>query len=275
MATTSNAASVWVPATASIVPNLFLRGALALFLSDVNFDAAVAGATGTIIVRCDRIVLAPARYREARRSHAPGAQVIAGVCRAVDRQGIIERIAAGIVGMADDGHRGGRMLDQRVAEAIQNGPEIRFDIRAIGIKRDVAGDFQLQAIISRLADLDAGALGCLFHRPFLIFHAVRPDIADHGASRATQYGAACRAIPTAAARCTAEDGAEACADAGTRGRALLGRRHISAARDEQGESDCSDKGFTKTDKRSFFHGDSLFSMKLCGRRGRLKYLGRG
>ena len=79
---------------------------------------------------------------------------------------------------------------RRSGEAIQDGPEIRFDVRAVDVKRDVAGNFKLQAIVGGLTDLDAGAArGLLTGTPVECRNAgllsLRP-LVDHAARLAGQ-----------------------------------------------------------------------------------------
>ena len=69
--------------------------------------------------------------------HTPRHQVT-GCCRPIDRQRIVHRIAADIVGMADDAHGGYRILVQCRCEAVKNGVQRRFDVVAAGIEGQVA-----------------------------------------------------------------------------------------------------------------------------------------
>ena len=72
--------------------------------------------------------------------------------------------------MADDGHGADCVLVQAGGELVQDGGKVRLDGGAAHIKRHIAGDVELQAVVLRLAHSHAGADSRAFHRGFLILH---------------------------------------------------------------------------------------------------------
>src|SRR5690606_1582646 len=157
---------------ACMYAGLFLR------FGDENFHPAVAGAVGFAIVGSDRLVGAAPVDGEAVHRHAAAGQIVAGAGGAVDRERVGDGVGAGAVGMADHGDQGGRVLVQAAGEFIQDRAEVRLDVGAADVERDVAGNVELEPVVLGLADLDAGALGGLFHLAFLLFHAAGPNVAD-------------------------------------------------------------------------------------------------
>src|SRR5690606_22702482 len=105
-------------------------------------------------------------------------------------QRIVDRVGAGVVGVADDGDGRRRIVDQPGREAIEDGAEVAVDFGTAGGEGNIAGDVQLQAIVRRLRDFDAGAARGFFHLAALVFHAAGPDVAGDRADHAAQGRAA-------------------------------------------------------------------------------------
>ena len=140
--------------TACEGPSLFYvpaRGGRLAAFCDVDLDAAVACTAAGVVVRRDWLALAAAFDGDAVRRDAALRQVVAGAGCAVDRQRLVDRLAADAVGVADDGHGGGRVFIQGLCEALQHWTEVRLDVRTAGVERHVGRDFQLQAVIRGLA----------------------------------------------------------------------------------------------------------------------------
>ena len=76
--------------------------------------------------------------------------------------------------MSDNGDGSTGIILQTGGEVIQNRPEPRFDVSPAAIKRDIAGNIQLEAIVLSLCNLYARAGGGGFHLSFLLFHFLRP-----------------------------------------------------------------------------------------------------
>ncbi len=130
--------------------------------------------------------------------------------------------------MADDVDRRCRVLVQAGGELVQDGRKVGLDARAAGVKRDVARDVQLQAVVGRLGHGDARTCSRLFHRDLLVLHALRPDIAAHCAGHAAQHCASDGTVTAADGR--AQDGTCNSANASALRGAALGVAHVGAAR---------------------------------------------
>src|SRR5690606_22611073 len=126
------------------------------------------------VVGSDRFTRTAAFDHETAGSNTLADQIIARAGGALYRQRIIDRIGTRTVGMADDGNGGRRIVDQAGGELVEYRPEIGFDGRAAGIKGNVAGNLELELIVSGLTDGDAGAGGSRFHLLFLFLHFLRP-----------------------------------------------------------------------------------------------------
>src|SRR5690606_13475719 len=111
-------------------------------------------------------------------------QVVTRARSAVQRQRIVDRVGAGVVGMADNGDGRRRIVDQPGREAIEDGAEVAVDFGTAGGEGNIAGDVQLQAIVRRLRDFDTGAARGFFHLAALVFHAAGPDVAGDRADHA-------------------------------------------------------------------------------------------
>src|SRR5690606_2132916 len=193
-----------------------------------DLDPAIAGTSRRRGIVGDRLVGAAAVDLDAAAVDAARDEVVARAGRAAHRQRIVDRVIAGAVGVADDRHDRVRMLVERLREAIEHGAQGRIDLRAVGGERNIARDFQAQAVVRRLAHADAGALGGLLHRLALLLHVARPDIAAQRAGGRADHGAAPRPAAGARDRATAHRARDR-ADAGAGGGALLGLAHAGAA----------------------------------------------
>ena len=81
---------------------LWLR--LCLRFGDENFNATIACTTCCITIAGDRFAAATAVNMDTLWRNATTSEVIAGARSAVEGQWVIDGIAAGAIGMADDGH---------------------------------------------------------------------------------------------------------------------------------------------------------------------------
>jgi hypothetical protein len=162
-------------------------------------------------------------------------QVVAHAGGALDRQRIVDRVAAARVGMTDDPHGGGRVGDQRLREAVEHRAQVRLDVGAADTERHVARDLELQLVVRGLRDRDRGALRRLLHRALLILHPLGPQVAAAGAGGRADRGADPRAL--GAADHPAEHQPADRADAGAGRGAALCLAHVRAARHGRGRCD--------------------------------------
>ena len=128
--------------------------------------------------------------------------------------------------MTNDGDRRYGVLVQAGGKLIQDRREVGFDGGTTGVKRHVARNIKLEAVIGGLADCHAGAYRGSFHGSFLVLHFLRPDVAAAGTDCTTEHGTLSGASG-AARGCT-----QKCARDGTNSsalcRTLLGFGHVGA-----------------------------------------------
>ena len=120
--------------------------------------------------------------------------------------------------MAHDAHIAVGVVAQTGCELVQHRREVGLDVRAAHGKRDVAGDIQLQLVVSGLRDCNTCSARSLLHFTLLALHVLRPDVRAQCAHASPHDGAsAC-----AAARGRPDHRASQRSNARTRGRAALG-----------------------------------------------------
>lgn len=196
---------------------------------DEDFHPAVGRTSGGGTVIGHRLARTVAFDADAVHGDAMLYQVVAGGVGAVERQRVVDGIATGVVGMADDAHRGDRVLLQGGGKAVQHRSQVGLDGIAAAVERYIAGDVELQLVIAGLADADAGTLRCLFHRFFLFLHVLRPQIAAARADGRAHYRAG---GGTAAGMAAGSSRADQCAETGTDRRTgaggFLGLVHVGA-----------------------------------------------
>src|SRR5574338_1172879 len=239
-------------------PGTWRRGSLTRRrLADEDLHPAVLGAAGVGGIVGERLVGAPAVDADAVGGDAPLLQVIAGGRGAVDRQGVVDGVRTGAVGVADDPYRGHRVLVQGGGQAVEHRAHVRLDVVAAGVEGDVAGDVELQLVVGGLGDAHAGAGGGLLHGGLLLLHVLGPQIAAARAEGRADGRARGRALALVAAGGQRADGrARHCADGRAGAGVALGLAHGGAtggAAGGEGEVGQADEGF--------FH---LQSFGYCG-----------
>ena len=132
--------------------------------------------------------------------------------------------------MADDGHRGHRVLVQRGGETVEHRAHVGLDRIAADVEGDVCGDVHLELVVGGLADADAGTRSGLLHLGALLLHVLRPQItAARAQCRADgSTGGGALALVTAGSGGTDQatrHGADRSAHAGV----TLGFVHVGAA----------------------------------------------
>ena len=118
---------------------------------------------------------------------------------------------------------------------VQDRAQVGLDIGTTGVKRDVAGDVQLELVVRRLRHRHAGACGGLLHRGLLVLHVLGPDVAAQ------------RAQSSANGRTTfavSNDHASQRANARTGRGAFLRFAHVGAAAQGQSQSSGREDGLT-------------------------------
>ena len=146
--------------------------------------------------------------------------------RALERQPIVDRLAAGVVGVADHRHAHARV--EALRELVEHRSHLRLDLRAADVEREVARHVDLELVVLRARDVDAGALRGPFHLRALVFHALGPQVAGHCTNRAADHGTLDGAV--AAAGGSADHRAGGGTDAGTLDGATLALAHRAIAR---------------------------------------------
>ena len=102
--------------------------------------------------------------------------------------------------MADDGHGGDRVLVQAGRKIRQHIRKVGLDGRLAHVKRNVARNVQLQAVVLGLAHGHASASSGAFHGDLLVLHLFRPDVATARTQRTAQNGTLCRPFRAACGR---------------------------------------------------------------------------
>ncbi|EWS59523.1 hypothetical protein Y694_02649 [Methylibium sp. T29-B] len=203
-----------------------------------------------------------------------GRQIVAHALRAVDRQRVVDRVAAGAVGVADHAHLQRRVVGQAVGKAVEHGAQFGLDGRLAGVEGDVARHVELELVVGGARHVDAGALRGLLHRAALLFHLLGPHVAGHRAAQRADRRAGGRAF-LAVADQHAGHRTDGRADAGALGGVLLLLAHVGAAagqqrgRGERDDRERGDRGAGGGDR----HGNSFeVQDRLCTarRRGRCK-----
>ena len=105
------------------------------------------------------ITRAVAVDRDAALRDAACGEIAACAGRAVERQRVVDGVAAGAVGMADDVDVGLGIAGQVLRELVQHRAQAGLDVGLADVEGDVARDLQLEPVVLRPRDLDAGALG--------------------------------------------------------------------------------------------------------------------
>ena len=140
--------------------------------------------------------------------------------------------------MAHDAHFRIRAGAQTFGKTIQHGGKVALDVVAAGVKRDVAGDFQLQLVVRRLHHIHARATGGGFHFALAFFLVAGPDIGANAAHGRTRH----RAHACFTAGGCADGGACQCAHACTNGGLALGGAHAIGGRTAGNQEGCRHSG---------------------------------
>jgi len=212
-----------------------LRRLRDLRLADEDLDPAVLRAARLDRVVGDRLARAAAVDRDALGRDAAVGEAVAHARGAVDRERVVDRVVAGAVRVADDPHGRRGIRAKRLREAVEDRPEVRLDVGSSGAERHVARHLELELVVGRLRDRDAGALGRLLHRPLLLLHLLRPHVGATADCGGAARGTGPRA--TGAVDHAADERAAERAEPGAGRGILLGLVHAGAAggeRDGQG-----------------------------------------
>ena len=114
-----------------------------------------------------------------------GHEVVACGIGTVERQRIVDGVGAGVVGVADDGHIGDRVLVQGLGQAVQDGAHVAVEHGRVGGEACIGRHVDLQAVVGGLADLHGRAGSGLFHGSLLLLHVVGPQIPASGTQGCT------------------------------------------------------------------------------------------
>src|SRR5450830_1551085 len=105
-----------------------------LRLRDKNLYATILCTIGFGRIRHQRLMRTSSVNMETPGGSTSRGQIVTRARCALHRQGIVDGVAAGTVGVADNRHRRRRIFIQRGGKTVQHGTEVGLDIRPAAIE---------------------------------------------------------------------------------------------------------------------------------------------